>query len=128
MPLLRGSTLLLHGAEACESVEAAARALFGQGELQAIDIATLAGALAELPRTEIKDKNAIATWVDLIVATGVVESKSAARRIIKEGGAYINNVKVTSEDFAPTSNDLIGGRFIVLRKGKRDLAAVEVVA
>jgi tyrosyl-tRNA synthetase len=126
--LAREVTTLVHGAEACESVEAAARALFGQGELQSIEIATLAGALAELPRTEIKDKNSIATWVDLIVATGVVESKSAARRIIKEGGAYINNVKVTSEDFAPTSNDLIGGRFIVLRKGKRDLAAVEVVA
>jgi tyrosyl-tRNA synthetase len=126
--LAREVTTLIHGAEACDSVEAAARALFGQGEIQSIDLKTLAGALAELPRTEIKDKNAIPTWVDLIVATGVVESKSAARRIIKEGGAYLNNVKVTAEDFAPTSGDLIGGRFLVLRKGKRDLAAVEVVA
>ena len=126
--LAREVTTLIHGAEACDSVEAAARALFGQGEIQSIDLKTLGGALAELPRTEIKDKNAIPTWVDLIVATGVVESKSAARRIIKEGGAYLNNQKVTAEDFAPTSGDLIGGRFLVLRKGKRDLAAVEVVA
>ena len=126
--LAREVTTLIHGAEACDSVEAAARALFGQGDIQSIDLKTLGGALAELPRTEIKDKNAIPTWVDLIVATGVVESKSAARRIIKEGGAYLNNQKVTAEDFAPTSGDLIGGRFLVLRKGKRDLAAVEVVA
>lgn len=124
--LAREVTTLIHGAEVCESVEAAARALFGQGDITSIDLKTLAGALAELPRTEIKDKNSIPSWVDLIVATGVVDSKSAARRIIKEGGAYLNNHKVNSEDFAPSSNDLIGGKFLVLRKGKRDLAAVEV--
>lgn len=124
--LAREVTTLIHGVEVCESVEAAARALFGQGDITSIDLKTLAGALAELPRTEIKDKNSIPSWVDLIVATGVVDSKSAARRIIKEGGAYLNNHKVNSEDFAPSSNDLIGGKFLVLRKGKRDLAAVEV--
>ena len=59
-------------------------------------------------------------------SSGVVKSKSDARRIIKEGGAYLNNQKVVSEDFAPSREDLIYGRFLVLRKGKRDLAAVEI--
>jgi tyrosyl-tRNA synthetase len=61
------------------------------------------------------------------VATGVVDSKSAARRIVKEGGGYLNNVKITGEDFVPLESDFLYGRFIVLRKGKRDLAAVERV-
>lgn len=126
--LAREVTTLVHGATVCASVEAAARALFGQGDITEIDLPTLAGALSELPRTEIDNKNSIPTWVDLIVATGVVDSKSAARRIIKEGGAYLNNQKVTTEDFTPSAKDFIGGKYLVLRKGKRDLAAVEVRA
>jgi len=69
----------------------------------------------------------IPTWVDLLAATGLVDSKSAARRIVKEGGAYLNNQKVPSEEFAPAVDDLLYGRFLLLRKGKRDLAAVEIV-
>ncbi len=125
--LAREVTTSIHGADACAKVEVAARALFGQGEFTELDSATLAGALVELPRTTINSSSEIPTWVDLIVATGVCESKSAARRIIKEGGAYLNNKKITAEDFAPTASDLIAGKFLVLRKGKRDLAAVELI-
>ena len=124
--LARELTTLIHGESETLKVEEAAKALFGQGELRDLDIETLAGALSELPRTNIDEGAAIPTWVDLIVATGLVDSKSAARRIVKEGGAYLNNAKITGEDFAPSSTDLIHGRFLVLRKGKRDLAAVEV--
>ena len=120
-------TTSIHGEAACTKVEAAAKALFGQGEITDLDRDTLAGALAELPRTTINSSSDIPTWVDLIVATGVCESKSAARRIIKEGGAYLNNKKIATEDFAPTSADLIAGKFLILRKGKRDLAAVELI-
>jgi len=120
-------TTSIHGEAACTKVEAAAKALFGQGEITDLDRDTLAGALAELPRTTINSSSEIPTWVDLIVATGVCESKSAARRIIKEGGAYLNNKKIATEDFAPTSADLIAGKFLILRKGKRDLAAVELI-
>ena len=125
--LARELTTSIHGSDACAKVEVAAKALFGQGEITDLDSATLAGALAELPRTTINSSSEIPTWVDLIVATGVCESKSAARRIIKEGGAYLNNKKITAEDFAPTSADLIAGKFLILRKGKRDLAAVELI-
>ena len=124
--LARELTTLIHGESETLKVETAAKALFGQGELADLDVETLSGALSELPRTNIAKGAPIPTWVDLIVATGLVESKSAARRIVKEGGAYLNNVKIVGEDFAPTTESLLHGRFFVLRKGKRDLAAVEV--
>jgi tyrosyl-tRNA synthetase len=125
--LARELTTLLHGAETTQRVEAAARALFGQGELGELDEATLTSALAELPRATISKNEEIPTWVDLITAAGVVDSKSAARRIVKEGGAYLNNVKISGEDFAPTKNDFLCGKYAVLRKGKRDLAAIELI-
>jgi len=87
----------------------------------------LAAALAELPRTQITSGDEIPTWVDLLAATGVVESKSAARRIVKEGGAYLNNEKVTGEDFRLEKLHFLCGKYAVLRKGKRDLAAVELI-
>ena len=120
-------TTLVHGADECEGAERAAKALFGQADLNELDEKTLASALAQLPRTTIARGEALPTWVDLLAATGVVDSKSAARRIVKEGGAYLNNQKVVTEDAAPSVNDLLFGRFLLLRKGKRDLAAVELV-
>ena len=125
--LAREVTSLIHGESQTHKVENAAKALFGQSEIRELDLETLASALGELPRATIAKGAPIPTWVDLIVASGVVDSKSAARRVIKEGGAYINNEKIAGEDFAPTSEHLLHGRFIVLRKGKRDLSAVEVV-
>lgn len=125
--LARGLTTLVHGGETTIRVEAAARALFGQGDLKELDEATLASALAELPRVTISSKQEIPTWVDLLAATGVVDSKSAARRVVKDGGAYLNNEKVASEDYAPTKNEFLCGKYAVLRKGKRDLAAVELI-
>ena len=92
-----------------------------------LDEKTLASALAQLPKVTIDKSEAFPTWVDLLAATGVVESKSAARRIVKENGAYLNNEKISGEDFAPTKENLIHGKFLVLRKGKRDLASVEVI-
>jgi len=125
--LARELTSLVHSQDICDRVEAAARALFGQGELSELDEATLSSALAELPRTTVKSGEAVPTWVDLLAATGVVDSKSAARRIVKEGGAYLNNIKILAEDFAPSKTDFLCGKYAVLRKGKRDLAAVELI-
>jgi tyrosyl-tRNA synthetase len=124
--LAREVTTLIHGESQTHKVENAAKALFGQSEIRDLDADTLSAALSELPKTTITKGAPIPTWVDLIAATGIVESKSAARRVVKEGGAYINNEKISGEDFAPTTDHLLHGKFIVLRKGKRDLAAVEV--
>ena len=125
--LARELTALVHSQATTDRVEAAAKALFGQGDLTELDEETLAGALAELPRTTVSKNAAIPTWVDLLAATGVVDSKSAARRIVKEGGAYLNNEKISGEDFAPQKSDFLCGKYAVLRKGKRDLAAVELI-
>jgi tyrosyl-tRNA synthetase len=120
-------TTLVHGEGECEAAEKAAKALFGQAELSELDERTLASALSQLPRTTVQAGAPLPTWVDLLAATGLVESKSAARRIVKEGGAYLNNEKVPSEEFSPAPESLLFGRFLLLRKGKRDLAMVEVI-
>jgi tyrosyl-tRNA synthetase len=124
--LAKEMTTLIHGGAMAKSVEEAAKALFGQGEIGDLDLKTLDSALSQLPKTTIKKGDPYPTWVDLLAATGVVESKSAARRIVKEGGGYLNNKKVESEDFTPSRADLLHGKYLLLRKGKRDLAAVEV--
>ncbi len=122
--LAREITILIHGKEAAEMAEAAGKALFGQAELSELDLSTLDAAFAQLPKVEISKNEPIPTWVDLLASSGVVDSKSAARRIVKEGGAYLNNQKVAAEDFAPQKSDFLHGKYLLLRKGKRDLAAV----
>ena len=119
-------TALAHGAEECARVEAASRALFGQGALDDLDERTLAAALAELPRAAVGP--ALPDVVDLLVATGLCESRSAARRTVREGGAYLNNGKVPDEHYVPSPGDLLHGRWLVLRRGKRNLATVEAAS
>jgi tyrosyl-tRNA synthetase len=125
--LARELTSLVHSPEIAERVEIAARALFGQADLADLDEATLASAIAELPRTTVSATDEMPTWVDLLAATGVVDSKSAARRIVKESGAYLNNEKVPTEDFRLEKSHFLCGKYALLRKGKRDLAAVELI-
>jgi tyrosyl-tRNA synthetase len=116
-------TTLVHGADQTAAVVAASRALFGQGELAELDEKTLAAALSEVPHIQIAELGLV---VDLFAEVGLVASKSAARRTVKEGGAYVNNVKVSAEDAVPAKEDLLHGRWLVLRRGKKNLAAVEV--
>ena len=116
-------TTLVHGADQTAAVVAASKALFGQGELAELDEKTLAASLAELPHVQVAELGPV---VDLFAEVGLVASKSAARRTVKEGGAYVNNVKVTAEDAVPAREDLLHGRWLVLRRGKKSLAAVEV--
>ncbi|MDQ0841930.1 MULTISPECIES: tyrosine--tRNA ligase [unclassified Streptomyces] len=118
-------TTLVHGADQCAAVINASRALFGQGELADLDEATLRAALAELPHARVGE---LLPVVDLFTEVGLAPSKSAARRTVKEGGAYVNNVKVTAEDAVVAGDDLLHGRWLVLRRGKKNLAAVEVAA
>ncbi|MDT0308061.1 tyrosine--tRNA ligase [Streptomyces sp. DSM 44917] len=116
-------TTLVHGAGQCAAVIAASKALFGQGELTALDEATLAAAVSELPNAKVSELGQV---TDLFAEVGLVASKSAARRTVKEGGAYVNNAKVTAEDAVATADELLHGRWLVLRKGKKNLAAIEV--
>jgi len=116
-------TEYIHGEEIATKVEEASRALFGQSEIRDLDRNTLMSAIAELPRVEIASGAEI-SLVDAMTAASLVDSKSAARRIIKEGGAYINNAKITDEAAMITASDLLHGEVALLRKGKRDLMAV----
>jgi tyrosyl-tRNA synthetase len=125
-------TALVHGADELARVEAASQALFGQGDLRALDARTLEAALAEVPSATLDAAQVRAVGLppvaDLMDAAGIVPSKSAARRAIAEGGAYLNNVKVTEPDAAPAPSDLLDGRFLVLRRGKRTVGGIEVRA
>ncbi|MEY9944243.1 tyrosyl-tRNA synthetase [Kitasatospora sp. GAS1066B] len=116
-------TTLVHGAEQYERVVAASKALFGQGDLADLEPETLASALSEVPKAAVTELLPIA---DLLVAVGLAPSRSAARRTLKEGGAYLNNTKLADEDAVPTTADVLHGRWLVLRRGKRNLAAVEL--
>ncbi len=116
-------TTLVHGSDETDRVLLASRALFGQGELRDLDAPTLQAALAELPGTEVGGD--LPSVVDLLVATGLSESKSAARRAVADGGAYVNNQRVTDAAQLPAVADLLHGRWLVLRRGRRTLARVE---
>ncbi|MFF3287769.1 tyrosine--tRNA ligase [Streptomyces sp. NPDC003023] len=118
-------TTLVHGADQCAAVINASKALFGQGDLGELDEPTLRAALSELPHAAVGE---LLPVVDLLAEVGLAPSKSAARRTVKEGGAYVNNVKVTAEDAVVSAGELLHGRWLVLRRGKKNLAAVEVTA
>lgn len=124
--LARELTTLVHGEAATEAVEHASRALFGRGELARLDEATLTAALRETPVAELKP-GAPDGIVDLLVASGLCASKGAARRTIAEGGVSVNNTKIGDEDWAPQPTDFLHGRWLVLRRGKRNIAGVERV-
>ena len=93
-------TTLVHGSDQTEQVIAASQALFGRGDLGELDAATLDAALAEVPTADRPARDG-PTIVDLLVATGLVESRGAARRAVGEGGAYVNNAKVPDEGWTP---------------------------
>jgi tyrosyl-tRNA synthetase len=144
-------TTLVHGADETRRAIAASQALFGQGELAEIDERTLAAAKAEVPSANVTirgmtgavtvtapvgsfgpevstaDASGLPSVADLMAATKIVPSKSAARRAIAAGGAYLNNRKVTDVDAVPDIDDLLHGRYLILRRGKRTVGAVEVV-
>ncbi|MGI5228345.1 tyrosine--tRNA ligase [Actinoallomurus sp. CA-142502] len=117
-------TTLVHGEDETGKVIAASRALFGQGDLGELDERTLESALASVPSAEVSAP--LPSVVDLLTETKLVGSKSEARRTIAQGGAYVNNVKVTDEAAMPSPSDLLHGRFLVLRRGKRNVGGVTV--
>src|ERR1700723_1202905 len=121
-------TTLVHGAEETRRAIAASQALFGRSDLAEVDEQTLEAAVGEVPSVRIfTSGGSLPTVVDLMAQGKIVSSKSAARRAISEGGAYLNNRKVTSEDAVPGPDDLLHGRFLILRVGKRNVGAIEIV-
>ncbi len=121
-------TALVHSPAGRDAAVTAAAALFGRSELRDLPGPVLAGVVAELGGGEIAAAGPLPSVVDVLERSGVVSSRGAARRAIAEGGAYINNVKVSDVDAVLTLADLLDGRFVIARRGKRTVGAVTVVA
>lgn len=118
-------TTLVHGPEETARATAAANALFGSGELRALDPATLEAALLEIPHLSV-DAAGLPSYGDLLAASGLVPSRSAARRTVAEGGAYANNIRIDDAERKPAGADLLPGGWVLLRRGRRTLAGVRV--
>jgi tyrosyl-tRNA synthetase len=115
-------TTLVHGIDETNQVIAASNALFGQGELENISKDILISALKEAGLTKFtKNANEI-TIIDLLVETKLCDSKSSAKRTIDEGGAYVNNQRITDINWKISQNDLIHGSILVVRRGKKSMA------
>lgn len=117
-------TRLVHGQEALDQVLAATAALWGSGDLHQVDGKTLKGATAHLPSAKIEIGKT--NLVDLLIEAGFEKGRGAAMRTIKNGGAYLNNEKVTDPDRIITSEDVLPGSLVLFRKGKRNLAAAHL--
>ncbi len=124
--LARELTDLVHGEAATASVEHASHALFGRGELSELDEPTLAAALREASVARFAPGGPDSI-TDLLVASGLSASKGAARRTIAEGGVSVNNVKIATDEWSPQASDFLHGRWLVLRRGKRNIAGIERV-
>lgn len=118
-------TTLVHGATACRKVEVASQAIFGRGDLTTLDAELLGHISAEIPSARVSSDQLDA--VTLLTAAGLAESKGAARRTIKDGGAYVNNTKVINAE-APvaTEAELLPGRWLAVRRGRKSVALVQV--
>lgn len=121
--LARELTTLVHGQAATDAVEYASQALFGRGELAELDEPTLAAALTETQVAELAPGGPDAI-TDLLVAAGLSKSKGEAKRTVAEGGVYVNNVRIESDEWTPPASEFLYGRWLVLRRGKRNVAGV----
>ena len=121
-------TDLVHGVAARRAAEQAAEALFGQGDLKAVDAAMMAQVAGELGGSELpRVDGELPSVTDVLVASGVVASRGEARRAIQEGGAYVDNAKVESIDARLADADLLAGGWVIVRRGKKTVGAVRVV-
>ena len=116
-------TTLLHGEQECAQVIAASQALFGRGSLADLAAATLHVALQEAGLLTVKGE--LPSVAVLLKDSGLVKSMNEARRAIAEGGAYVNNERVTDAEATVDPSTLLHGRYLVLRRGRRSIAGVE---
>ena len=122
-------TALAHGEETTTKVIEASHAVFGGGDLTTVDPDTLTAVLAELPqadRTQWEGEPGTVTAVELLVSTGLVASRSEARRTVRDGGASVNNVRVTDADQVFTRDDAFAGRHLLVRRGKKSMAGADL--
>lgn len=124
--LAQEMTELVHGRSAVDKVENAAKALFGKGDLGALDEKTLESALRETEIAEVTGSSP-GNLTDMLVASGLCESKGVARRSIGENGVAVNNEKIADTEWTPKDTDWLHGNWLVLRRGKKTFAGVHRV-
>lgn len=120
-------TDLVHSVAEREAATAAAGAIFGRGQLADLDAGVLGAVAKELDAGTITTGSELPSVVDVLAAGRVVDSKGAARRAITEGGAYLNNQRVTDPSALVAEGDLLAGEYVIVRRGKRTVGAVRVV-
>ncbi len=120
-------TTLVHSGSDRDAAVAAAAAVFGRAELSELSADVVASVVQELKGREIVADADLPRVVDVLERSGVVASRSAARRTIAEGGAYVNNSRVSDPDARLTPEDLLHGRYVVVRRGKRTVGAVSIL-
>ena len=117
-------TQLVHGSAAVDAVQAASEALFGKGDLRGLDERTLRDATATVPSGDLPVG---ATVVEALVATGLVDSRNAARRVLADGGVSLNNAKVVDAEAVLGEDDFLHGQVAVLKRGRKSMATVRRV-
>ena len=124
-------TALVHGDDAKTGVEAAAKALFGQGDIAELPISVLSAALLEAPNGTVEpgeiEGGLLPSVDELFVRSGLAKSKGEAKRTVNEGGAYLNNVRIDDPLQRPSTSDLLGGQWLLLRRGKRNIGGIRLV-
>jgi tyrosyl-tRNA synthetase len=133
-PQLRGAqravaddvTGLVHGSAERDAAVRAAEAIFGRSDLRQLSESVLNDVAAEIGGAQLDANGDLPTVVEVLAAGGVVSSKSAARRAIIEGGAYVNNERITDPDARLGEYDLLHGRYVIVRRGKRTVGAVRI--
>ncbi len=123
-------TGIVHGAQESTGAQNAGKALFGGGDLADLPESTLQAALTEASLGEVSisevSDGKLPALDELLVRCGLAQSKKAARRTIAEGGVYVNNIRIEQEDFQVPVSDLLYGRWVVLRRGRKAFAGVVV--
>lgn len=126
--LAQEMTAMVHSEQEMQQAEAAAALLFGNGELSTISESALIAALDEAGLAEVKlVAGELPLLPDLLVAAGIVKSKTEARRMIGEGAAWVNNQKWTDENAKIPLETLLFQRFLVLRRGRKTIAGIEII-
>ena len=120
-------TDLVHSSGEREKAVAAAAALFGQSDLRALTDDVIGAVMAEVGAADLSVGPTAPTVLDVLAASGVVASRSAGRRAVAEGGAYLNNIRVVDPDASLADSDVLPGRYVVARRGKRTVGAVRLV-
>lgn len=127
--LAQEMTALVHSVEDLEQVEQASAVLFGSGDFSSLNQKTLESVLAEAGLVEVKLLNGqLPPAADLFVAAGIVKSKTEARRMIADGAAWVNNQKLEPETVDITGESLLFGQYLVLRRGRKTIAGIKLLA